>query len=258
MSGQVRILLLGRLTCVRHSKIQPGRRNHVIYLDNYMLREVNFEALEPLNLLDEHILETGAEGCPSAVLPARLHSNPEDDSFNTTSAFIITSRVFLKGMRESMFNDGCDCGFGRTPEERLSRLRDLLDELRYLLDGLPPHLRQWGPGDSFQSPDKAFSNSINDTSIDQNPFGETHLLHGQNEITRANLHVSHLWLQNFLLDRINSVIQEMDNSHLQATANKSHLRLNWREREDVCRQLLHILHGIPHPYLEPNGLYLVS
>jgi beta-glucosidase len=223
-----------------------------------MLREVDFDALEPLNLLDEHILETGAAGCSPAVLPARLHNNAEDESFNTTSAFIITSRVFLKGMRESMFNDGCDCGFGRTPEERLSRLRDLLDELRYLLDGLPPHLRQWGPGDTYHSSDKRFYNSVNDGGIDQEPFGEVHLVHAQNEVTRVNLHITHLWLQNFLLDRMDGVIQEMDSSRLQPSTAMSHLKINWREREDICRQLLHILHSIPHPYLEPNGLFLVS
>ncbi|XEV07579.1 hypothetical protein FSHL1_012866 [Fusarium sambucinum] len=238
-----------------HSKIQPGRSNHLTYLDNYILRDIDFAALEPINILDEGILETGIVGHLPSTLPVALPTNTEhsdDAPFNTTTGFIMASRVFLLGMRESMFNDGCNCGFGRSPEERLSGLKDLLNQLRYTLDGLPAHMRQWGPGDNYHTLD----------SNDAQPgaFAKPHIAHSQAEITRANLHVTHLWLQNFLLDKMDVVLQEMNDrgqpseSDVEITAQ---LKQNWREREDVARQLLHILHSIPHACLEPNGLYLI-
>ncbi|KAH7241241.1 beta-glucosidase [Fusarium tricinctum] len=238
-----------------HSKIQPGRSNHLTYLDNYVLRDIDFTALEPLNILDENILETGIVGQVPSTPPVGLPNNTESDDdapFNTTTVFIMASRAFLLGMRESMYNDGCNCGFGRSPEERLPRLKDLLNQLRYNLDGLPTYMRQWGPGDNYHS--------FNSSDARQNAFTDSHITHSQNEITRANLHVTHLWLQNFLLDKMDVVLQEINDRGQPAehdTDITGQLKQNWREREDVARQLLHILHSIPHACLEPNGLYLI-
>ncbi|KAF5633844.1 beta-glucosidase [Fusarium tjaetaba] len=234
-----------------HSKIQPGRCNYLTYLDNYTIRDVNFAALEPLNIIDENITETGIVGqlpsTPSVGLPNNTES-ADDAPFHSTTVFIMASRAFLLGMRESMVNDGCNCGFGRSPEERLSKLRDLLDQLRYILDGLPTHMRQWGPGDNYQPFDSSDRR--------QGAFGDANIEHLQNESTRANLHVSHLWLQNFLLDKMDVALQEMKDREGDDSYVTTQLKQNWRDREDVARQLLHILHSIPHAYLEPNGLYL--
>lgn len=87
-------------------------------------------------------------------------------------------------------------------------LRDRLNRLKYMLDCIPQELRQWGTGE------------------------------GKFACMRANLHVTHLWLQSILLDQVENV--------------------EWAEREDIARQLLHVLHGIPQESLEPNGLHLVS
>ncbi|CVK84983.1 uncharacterized protein FMAN_01905 [Fusarium mangiferae] len=235
-----------------HSKIQPGRCNYLTYLDNYTIRDVNFAALEPLNIVDENITETGIVGqlpsTPSVGLPNNADS-AEDAPFHSTTVFIMASRAFLLGMREAMVNDGCNCGFGRSPEERLSKLKDLLDQLRYILDGLPTHMRQWGPGDNYQP--------FNSSDRRQGAFSEAHVEHLQNESTRANLHVSHLWLQNFLLDKMDVALQEMKDREGDDAYITTQLKQNWRDREDVARQLLHILHSIPHAYLEPNGLYLI-
>ncbi|KAL5617953.1 hypothetical protein FOVSG1_000175 [Fusarium oxysporum f. sp. vasinfectum] len=235
-----------------HSKIQPGRCNYLTYLDNYTIRDVNFAALEPLNIVDENITETGIVGqlpsTPSVGLPNNTDS-ADDAPFHSTTVFIMASRAFLLGMRESMVNDGCNCGFGRSPEERLSKLRDLLDQLRYILDGLPTHMRQWGPGDNYQP--------FGSSDRRQAAFTEAHMEYLQNESTRANLHVSHLWLQNFLLDKMDVALQEMKDREEDDSYITTQLKQNWRDREDVARQLLHILHSIPHAYLEPNGLYLI-
>ncbi|KAF4498057.1 beta-glucosidase [Fusarium agapanthi] len=235
-----------------HSKIQPGRCNYLTYLDNYTIRDVNFAALEPLNIVDENITETGIVGqlpsTPSVGLPNNTDS-ADDAPFHSTTVFIMASRAFLLGMRESMVNDGCNCGFGRSPEERLSKLRDLLDQLRYILDGLPTHMRQWGPGDNYQP--------FDGSERRQGVFTGANIDHLQNESTRANLHVSHLWLQNFLLDKMDVALQEMKDREGDDSYVTTQLKQNWRDREDVARQLLHILHSIPHAYLEPNGLYLI-
>ncbi|VZH95110.1 unnamed protein product [Fusarium fujikuroi] len=228
-----------------HSKIQPGRCNYLTYLDNYTIRDVNFAALEPLNIVDENITETGIVGqlpsTPSVGLPNNADS-ADDAPFHSTTVFIMASRAFLLGMREAMVNDGCNCGFGRSPEERLSKLKDLLDQLRYILDGLPTHMRQWGPGDNYQ----AFDNG----GRRQGAFTEANIEHLQNESTRANLH-------NFLLDKMDVALQEMKDREGDDAYITTQLKQNWRDREDVARQLLHILHSIPHAYLEPNGLYLI-
>lgn len=83
-----------------------------------------------------------------------------------------------------------------------------LRKLKYMLDSIPQDLRQWGTAS------------------------------GHLATIRANLHVTHLWLQSILFDQLEQV--------------------EWAEREDISRQLLHVLHSIPHQNLEPNGLHLVS
>lgn len=88
------------------------------------------------------------------------------------------------------------------------------------------------------------------------------VVQGQHEIMRANIHVTHLWLQSLLLEQVDVIVQEgvIGNASAAAGAEEvsASLKANWAEREDICRQMLHLLHSIPYVYLEPNGLYLVS
>ena len=65
-----------------------------------------------------------------------------------------------------------------------------------------------------------------------------HSAQGQLATIHVNLHVTHLWLQSILLDQLE--------------------RVTWSEREDISRQLLHVLLRTPHANLEANGLHLVS
>lgn len=89
------------------------------------------------------------------------------------------------------------------------------------------------------------------------------VVQGQHEIVRANIHVTHLWLQSLLLEQVDVIVQGgvVGSSSSAAAAGaeevSASLRANWAEREDICRQMLHLLHSIPYVYLEPNGLYLV-
>ncbi|KAH6695132.1 hypothetical protein F5X68DRAFT_272596 [Plectosphaerella plurivora] len=240
-----------------HGKVQPGRRSHVTYLDNYMLQDIDFGALEPLDLLDEHISETGPSSPPSTSSP--------DYQFTHVSGFIAASRIFHQVLLFSRSNDKCDCGRIRTREERLSKLQALLHELKYSLDWLPPHMKQWavddgsyGPAASSENPNLGvgFLRSVGGQDAccprDHRP-PEADIVRGQHEITRANVHVSHLWFQSFLLDKLDEVVQEADDTGVQDPRMQTLLEANWREREDVSRQLLHVVHSIPHAYLEPNG-----
>ncbi|KAM0331230.1 hypothetical protein ACHAQA_002899 [Verticillium albo-atrum] len=207
-----------------HSKVQPGRRrNHITYLDNYVLRDVDFAALEPLDVADEDISDT-------AVCPPPSEPRP----FTSVTAFIIGTRVFFEALRDSLFNAGCDCGYGRTNEEKLAQLKTLFHRYKFSLDTLPPHMRQWGPGSDYNG-------GLSTTDS---------VARAQAETTRANIHISHLWLQSFLLDQMDAVVQAMGGDEAWAAAQRS---AGWAEREDVCRQLLHVLHCIPHVHLEPNG-----
>lgn len=88
------------------------------------------------------------------------------------------------------------------------------------------------------------------------------VVQGQHEIMRANIHVTHLWLQSLLLEQVDAVVQEKVIGSAGGAAGaeevSASLKANWAEREDICRQMLHLLHSIPYVYLEPNGLHLVS
>ncbi|CRK15939.1 hypothetical protein BN1723_010849, partial [Verticillium longisporum] len=150
-----------------HSKVQPGRRrNHVTYLDNYVLRDVDFAALEPLDTPDENITENAI--CPPA---------PDGNApFTSVTAFIVNTRVFLEALRDSLFNAGCDCGYGRTNEEKLAPASTTAAQAMAAAGG------------------------------------------GGDEAWAAH-----------------------------------QLASSWAEREDICRQLLHVLHNIDGVHLEPNG-----
>jgi hypothetical protein len=197
--------------------------------------------------------------------------------FTLTSGFNLHSRVFLKGLRESMATVGCECELRRSPTARLARMRDLLQEIRYMLDDAPGPVRQWaspervhdGPTTPRYDDDR---NSV--VSSYGSPVEQRHghaiaaesasypkAVQGQHEIMRANIHVTHLWLQSLLLEQVDVVVQEKVTGSTGGAAGaevSASLKANWAEREDICRQMLHLLHSIPYVYLEPNGLHLVS
>ncbi|RBQ97095.1 hypothetical protein VDGD_10477 [Verticillium dahliae] len=187
-----------------HSKVQPGRRRfHVTYLDNYVLRDVDFAALEPLDTPDENITENAV--CPLA---------PDGTGpFTSVTAFIVNTR--------------------------LARLKALFQRYKYSLDALPSHMTQWGPSSIYDSGPSTPANSIS---------------RAQAETTRANIHITHLWLQSFVLDQTDGIVQAMDAAGGGDEAWAAHqLASSWAEREDICRQLLHVLHNVDGVHLEPNG-----
>ncbi|POR35637.1 Uncharacterized protein TPAR_04157, partial [Tolypocladium paradoxum] len=225
-----------------HAILQCGRAEHLIFLDRSLIHQVDFSALEPLEVDDEQILDN------SIVTPASPSS--------LVVGFIFHSRVFLRGLRETIANEGCDCELNRSPTLRLSRLRDLLAEMRYMLDDVPVHMRQWATADEESLPRP--TDDIPGLELrDCGKGTDAKILHGQLETMRVNLHATHLWLQSLLLDQVDVLLQENTaRSDPGIDTGAAALKANWAEREDICRQMLHLLHGIPHAYQEPNGMYL--
>lgn len=268
------------LTCTSHTRVQSGRWERLTYFGPGELREVNFEALLPLELDDEQILKDRIlDPSPLAAPHGTPSTNQQEPlpPFNLTSAFIIHSHVFLKGLRESMATVGCECELRRSPAARLARMRDLLQEMRYMLDDAPGPVRQWASSEPHEDvpstprydDDRSVVSSYGSPTAEQRGRAVAaesatypKVVQGQHEIMRANIHVTHLWLQSLLLEQIDVVVQESvigSNGGTAGTEDASAaLKANWAEREDICRQMLHLLHSIPYVYLEPNGLYLVS
>ncbi|KAK1639268.1 hypothetical protein BDP81DRAFT_448091 [Colletotrichum phormii] len=254
--------------------VQAGRWERLTYFGPGELREVNYEALMPLDIDDEHIFRDrilepvspmASQGTPSA------HTQESRATFTLTSGFIIHSRVFRKGLQEAIATLGCECELRRTPAARLARMRDLLQEMRYMLDDVPGPMRQWASTESTDAApstprfdeERAAAVSSYGSPADYSRATEagsySQVIQGQAEIMRANIHVTHLWLQSLLLEQIDGVTQEGAIANPSTTAREevsAALEANWAEREDICRQMLHLLHSIPYVHLEPNGLYL--
>jgi hypothetical protein len=248
-----------------------------------MLSEVNFDALVPLELDDEQILEhkilESSISPPTTISPAAsLHQyQSRAVKFNLAAGFNLHSGVFHKSAQIALMPGLCDWERRVNPQERLSHLRQLLQEMRYMLDDAPSEIRQWASSSwseasrsylffpdnvSIASPPSAQQNSsASQQAIDMNE-DDVKSLPGQFEIMRANLHGTHLWLQSALLDQIDLILQDMskrtDISQAERDCHLAALKASWSEREDVCRQMLHLVHSMPHTHIEPNGLYFVS
>ncbi|KAG7134375.1 hypothetical protein HYQ45_007636 [Verticillium longisporum] len=135
-------------------------------------------------------------------------------------------------MQEALFHESCDCSSKRAPEARLCRLQTLLEKLQYMLDDLPAVMRQWVVAELGHQSRDEFDKNVDSPEV----------AHAQLEITRANLHFTHLWLQNYLLEKIDLILQQQvsDASVTSDTASAS---------AALPFQQVHI---------EPNGLYLVG
>ncbi|CAG9986243.1 unnamed protein product [Clonostachys byssicola] len=256
-----------------HAWYQCGRQERLSFFDHGMLAEVNFDALVPLELDDEQILEhkllESPISPPAAISPAaasmhQYHSRTAA-KFNLTAGFNLHSRVFHKSAQLALTPALCDWERRVKPTDRLSHLRQLLQEMRYMLDDAPLEIRQWASSSwfpdevSIASPASVQQDSSVSYQADEMVEDDAKSLPGQFEIMRANLHGTHLWLQSALLDQIDLILQDMskrpDISQSERDCHLAALKASWSEREDVCRQILHLVHSIPHAYIEPNGLY---
>lgn len=221
-----------------HNKLQYARRERLLYLDCSMLRSIDFQALLPAEIEDEYIT-------PDAILPRPAG----DSSANIMTAFNIHSKVFCTALvplwrvagspapnpcpPDHKQCCGCDCVELKL---QIASLRDRYEELRFMLDKCPPRLQPWAP--------------VNGATVDGT--SSSRVLDTQMEILRANIHVTHLWLQCMILDKIDAL--QLNDSSLPKTDPKD----NWHKREEIARQMLHVLHSFSDESLLPNGYHTVS
>jgi len=135
------------------------------------------------------------------------------------------------------------CPF-KHPDLQLKHLKYRLYDLKYMLDNVPPQLRQWATA------------TDDERGLDPVKQKQKRILKARFESMRANIHVTHLWLQSIISDQVDALRLHEPNLESLDLAPAGSKEL-WAEREDVCDQLLHVLHGIPEIHLEPNSHHLV-
>ncbi|KAL2063233.1 hypothetical protein VTL71DRAFT_5038 [Oculimacula yallundae] len=219
-----------------HSELQNLRKEKLAYLDGTILSTINLQDLMPIEVDDEMIQENSVQSQPEEYL-------------SLTTGFNVASRIFWAsllplhppgpfGTKEQY----CNCVRSSEATKQFTHLQDRLYDIKYMLDGLPTQLRQWA---AVRDED-----GLEGLDVDQR-----RILHSQYESMRANIHVSHLWLQSIIADQIDA-LKDHDPNASQLDSVTLATKDRWAEREDICRQLLHILHGIPEVHLEPNGHHL--
>lgn len=211
------------------------RKERLAFIDDTILETTALHKLLPVEVDDEMILV-------DCILP-----QPQAD-VSLATAFNYHSLTFWEAIMPTTAPGSVE---GRTspismlstiPASRITFLTQRLEGLRYILDGVAPQLRQWG--------------TINLSEPDSTPVPEQtskKLKAVQLESLRADLHVTHLWLQSIIVEEI---IELKKSSSSGPDPNLS--RSLWNEREDICHRMLHVLHGISISRLEPNGNHLVS
>lgn len=193
----------------------------------------------PLGVDDEFIFEH--EVLPAANIETCL-----------VSGFIFHSRVFWAAIRSPNPNaaadDPCACIRAKDPGAQVSYFQERLNCLQNLLIDIPSFLQPW----------ESNPENFNEGVVDEN----TKAIRLQLSSIRANLHVTHLWLQSLILDQL-----EAAQSHQQAQPSATSTghqpaaldqRLLWVEREKLCRQLFFILFNFPRLSLEANGLHIAN
>ena len=217
------------------------RKEKLDFLDPSMVQGLDLEALLPSEVEDEVMTNRHS---PSAAAHITL-----------TTGFNIHSRLFWAALTalspKERKNEFCACIQRSQASVRISHLQSRLHELRYMLDNIPQQLRPWAT-----TADDHFDEDENLTGL------EVDTIRSQFQTIRANIHVTHLWLQSIILDGLEAIVEHQQNhlSSPSSIATPSSVSFDtltaWSEREDICRQLLHVLHSIPEFNLETNGLHL--
>ncbi|GAB1198745.1 hypothetical protein APSETT444_008074 [Aspergillus pseudonomiae] len=218
-----------------HARLQNMLGERLSYLDPALLQTINPEDMMPLEVDDEFILENEV-----------LVSGSQTPCLVT--GFIIHSRVFWAAVREPLpghsAEEPCPCIRARDPQIHISYLENRLQSLKYLLHDIPAILRPWGPPNE---------DHLNDGRTDA-------ILRSNFATMRANIHVTHLWLQSLLIDQLEAAQTGQTGSLPESCAGHSPYKMGpkalWLEREELCRQLFFVLHTLPQASLEANGLHL--
>lgn len=221
----------------RTFKLLETKSERLCFLDNDLLLAIKVDDLIPVEADDEMILK-------DEILVDPLNAT------RLVSGFNILCRMFWEAVAPRL---KVDCA-GWTAEgmnvvsfpNNLGSSPELLTErvqrIKYFLDDAPELIRTWDTSADTASGTAAVPMQGN--------FVDT-----QFRCMRTNLHVNHLWLQTMLSERIESLENDTVSSNSIGFEASSETR--WNEKEDICRQLLHMVQNTDDTYLESNGNYLV-
>lgn len=213
------------------------RKEKLTFIDATILKAINLHELMPIEVDDELILEDRIlyqpQGEVSLATAFNLHSLTFWAAITSTS----TSRNDRPASKEH-----CACTLYTSTDLHIAHLTERLQDTKNILDGIPRQLRQWGARIKNNLP-----NHLNSAEQEEQRVKEEQL-----ESLRADLHVTHLWLQSIIFERIEALKQSS------VAGSSSTSAAVWNEREHICRQMLHLLNNISNEHLEPNGNHLVS
>jgi hypothetical protein len=196
--------------------------------DEVTAKAIKSEELMPIEVDDEYIFEDKVLPQPSGHLSLTYGLNALSRIF-----WIAYMHVEAPASNDVTYL-GTDAPSAATRDQLLLKAR--VQKLKYSVDLLDPVYSQW--------------NNVEDDPTKKTSSKED-LIRRNVESMRANIHVTHLWLQSVLNEKIESLIAMSNGA-------ASSLEIRWNEKEDICRQLLHILCNVSLLNLEPNGNNLVS
>lgn len=216
-------------------------------LFNFSLMTSNFFGVEnisdimPVEVDDEYITA-------NEILP----QPPNKQSLMT--GFIANHKVFcsLDGLGDSAYQSSVkDMSLNRTEQNIVEEMFSLCNST---LEDLPPCLQAWkGIMQEEDIDGDWLSRHFEETPNNNGWYLETdQLLEKQLESQRANIHISALWAQDCLLQRLIKLRRLAGFSDQQSETIIS------QKQERICINLLNILGRISLNNLEPNGLSLIA
>ncbi|KAL2837703.1 hypothetical protein BJY01DRAFT_251328 [Aspergillus pseudoustus] len=208
-----------------------------------MARRMRTDQLFPLQVDDEYISETEVKEQPPGVV-------------SLTAGFLAEKRILLELI---------DLDYEHTPESPLTGnvepdtetrdsqyarqtssttvtaavLLDRIRRLKYSLDDFAPSRVAVSPDQSSTLPSEV-GRTVSEEVI---------------EMQRVNVYVTNYWAQNYLIERLLSLVSAP--SSPQQDTMRTTLDL-WERREGLCRDLLQFLHNSTPAALQRNGYVLVG
>ncbi|CAG8029675.1 unnamed protein product [Penicillium olsonii] len=217
-----------------HGHLQNLHGERLTYLDPAALQAINPEDLMPLEVDDELIFE-------NEVLA------PETTEPCLVTGFIVHSRIFWAAMRDpgpSPIGGHCPCARANDTCLQIKHFQERLNCLQYLGLNMPSFLQMWEPTQAI----------VNDHDADE----RKKTVQLQLASIRANLHVTHIWLQSLILDQLEAAQshpQRRSSTHQVVDLDQKSL---WVEREKLSHHLFFVLFNFPRMSLEANGLHLAN
>jgi hypothetical protein len=201
--------------------------------DQFKFETADAEHLIPLEIDDEYIT-------PMEILPQPAGKEPLVSGFN---AIIRISDCLVPIFKDTSLialsfhtrDDSCRLGLGTCACGKQIQKAPLalsimarMVKATHILENLPSQLSSWGVSDSSLNP--------------------------QFEIMTANIHVTHVWVQSLLLERLIAV---NDAGAITDRDQAFHQDVMWKLRESIWEQLMDVLNNISEANLKPNGYVLV-